>query len=184
MTIIENRDFIEGIFSTKEEAANYLKNHPDTSQCRIIECNTSIFPVYAAETERGTFRYFNDEKAFIDFLRNVDLTAISKKKGYVFEIDETGDCEEYETHDGLLTLYVFGEPFVSYAPNEDSLGSCDHYHISISDRERILKSNTISCLWEDSESEKRLLLECFAEGWFFGRFPQSTDLIRKFFAPL
>ncbi len=175
MTIIENRDFIEGIFYSQEEARNYLKHHPDTSQCRIIECNTSVFPIYAAETERGAFRYFNDEKAFIDFLRDLDLTAISKKKGYVFEIDETGDCEEYETHDGLLTLYVFEEPFVSYTPNEDSLGSCDHYHIPISDRERILKSNAISCLWEDSESKKELLLGYLAEGWILGDFPKLTD---------
>jgi hypothetical protein len=152
MIIIENRDFIEGIFASRETAAEYMKNHPDTSNCRIFTLTTDEFPIYSAETERGKFSYFVDERAFVDFLRNLDLNDISKKKAYGFTISPDNQCEQFETDDELLTLYIFREPYQSFAVNEDGIGSCEHYHISTHDRERILKYNTITCLWESMEN--------------------------------
>jgi hypothetical protein len=37
ITVIENRDFVEGVFNTPEEASGYYAKHPSRNTCRISE---------------------------------------------------------------------------------------------------------------------------------------------------
>jgi hypothetical protein len=115
ITIIENKNFVEGIFQTKDGAEKYLSSHPKRENCEIKELSFDFFPFYMLETDNG-FRYTCDQNEVIVFFEKQDIRDVTNPENVVFN------------------LYRVTEPFRSLKYDDDRMGIIEHYHIT---KERI-----------------------------------------------
>jgi len=144
LTVLETRDYFEGVFTTRKEAEDYYMIHPEKESCRIIELDFEKFPLYALEVGRGNFKYFKDDESVILFLRNLNPDSITKGKGrvfYIFEDQKDNYDEEITTPN--LTLYHITEPFCSNTINEDRIGGLNHFHFSYEDLEKVINKGSL-----------------------------------------
>jgi hypothetical protein len=78
LTVLETRDFFEGIFNTSKEAEDYYSIYPEKESSKIIELSFDKFPLYALELGRGSFKYFNSDESLICFLKKHNPDNITK----------------------------------------------------------------------------------------------------------
>ena len=144
ITVLETRDFFEGIFNSPEEAAEYYAAHPEKESCRIIELPFSNYPFFVLEIDRGNFKYFQDKYALIDFIKQMNLDIIPKEKAWVCFVFEG---REYKFEDNqtvpALTLYYITEPYVSFKVNEDDIGGLHHSHFEYESLEEFIKTKSL-----------------------------------------
>jgi hypothetical protein len=113
ITVIENKDFIEGIFQKPEEAEKYLLDHPQKEKC-ILKNTYDNFPFYVVEKEYGKFIYFSTKDEIITHIKNMDLKERNKSK---------------MTEEINITIYIIKGPYISETKNKDAMGILEHYHI-------------------------------------------------------
>jgi hypothetical protein len=105
ITVIENRDFVEGVFNTPEEASGYYEKHPSQTTCRIIETGITGYPVFITETGRGNFRYFGGKNELIAFMKSVNLEELPKSTSWRVNITDT-KAEWVTIHEPSFTVYL------------------------------------------------------------------------------
>ena len=150
MTILETRDFFEGIFSSREEAQYYLNNHPEKESCRLLEFSFTVFPIYILEIGRGNFKYFENQNAVIQFLKVCNPDHIPKGKAAVFYYnDKTGESDDKIIETLALTLYSIQEPFLSSKVNADSIGGLEHEHFNYETLEIVKNAESLKVLGID-----------------------------------
>ncbi|MDR1911829.1 MAG: hypothetical protein LBQ52_05735 [Helicobacteraceae bacterium] len=110
IAVIENRDFIEGIFAAKEEASEYLARHIAKENCALKETAFEKFPFYTLEIGRGKFKYVNSAYEVIKFAFDADTKGL-----------DPDFC--------LFNIYRVSEPFLSRRMNGDAMGLLNHRHI-------------------------------------------------------
>jgi len=130
ITIIENKNFIEGIFLNREEAGKYLLDHPQKEKCAVKETMADNFPLYIVECNFGKFDYCFTKDELINFIKNINLKKIRKSKGTVFRVDENNDTKTKKREELNITIYVIDEPFINKEKNSDAMGGLKHYHIA------------------------------------------------------
>jgi hypothetical protein len=106
MTILENKNFIEGIFQTRNEAEQYLGKHPQKEKCLLKDMQLDTFPIYILEIEFGNFLYFSSKESANNYLNTIDIENIKS-----------------------IILYIIEEPYICSSINQDEMGLLDHEHI-------------------------------------------------------
>ena len=144
-TVIETRDFFEGIFDSKEEAEQYLLNHPEKDSCRLVDLSFSNYPFFVLEIGRGKFKYFENKSSLVDFFKEIDLHDLPTGKAFVFHVyEDPKESFDEEIITPGLTLYIITEPYKSSHVNEDGIGGLDHHHLEFSDVDEILEKGSLS----------------------------------------
>ena len=147
ITILQTRDFIEGVFNSKTEAEKYYSNHPEKNSCQIIELTFQKYPFFMIEVEYGKFRYFENQHSFIAFLKEINLQDMPKGKATVFHISDDPDCNYREERRAIsLTLYYIDEPFHNEKIiNQDFMGCLDHTHLELTPEslEDVITTNSL-----------------------------------------
>ena len=69
ITVIENTHFVEGIFSTHEDAEDYMMDHLKKEHCRLIDTSFAAFPLYIIELNYGEFIYVSPKDAIIEAIK-------------------------------------------------------------------------------------------------------------------
>ncbi len=124
ISILENKQFIEGIFLTKKEAENYFSVHPNKKNCRLVELAFDCFPFYILETANG-FVYTCNQEEVIKFANEVEMQA--------FDADTI-----------VFNLYRITEPFKSKYMDKDSMGGLVHFHLT----KQIIENNNKTGDWD------------------------------------
>ena len=144
ITVLETRDFFEGIFNSREELDAYFSNHPEKESCRIIERDFSSFPLYVLEIGRGNFKYFKDENTLVSFIRSINIHELPVGEAVVFYYCENSEDNGHEKYKvPSLTLYYISGPYKSFHVNEDGIGSLGHYHFDFEMLGEVIKSGSI-----------------------------------------
>jgi hypothetical protein len=156
ITVIENRDFVEGVFNTPEEASGYYEKHPSQNTCRIIETGITGYPVFITETGRGNFRYFGGKNELIAFMKSVNLEELPK--GTTLRVDITDPKAEWViTHDPSFTVYFLAEPYLSGIVNEDGMGGIWHDHLDPGRFAWVIRTNSLKIMGMETSLLQRLL---------------------------
>jgi hypothetical protein len=137
MIVLENKDFIEGVFAIANEAEEYLLNHPDKDSCIVKEIKSEQYPLFIIEPCRGKFIYFSTKVDLLNHLSAMEMSALEKHKKTTFYIGENGERETIETKEQSFILYIIREPYVSTKINTDEMGMIEHYHINEDDLKMI-----------------------------------------------
>jgi hypothetical protein len=147
ITVLENNDFFEEIFNTCKEAEEYYSTHPEQESCRLIELPFEKFPLYVLEMGRGNFKYFENDKMLITFLKEFDLNSLPKSKTFVLYIfdDNNDNYNEGKDVPGL-NIYYIQEPYRSYTINQDCIGGLDHYHFDFETLDEVIKTESLTSL--------------------------------------
>jgi len=147
ITVIENKNFVEGIFLNREEAEKYLSDHPQKEKCVIKDMKFDHFPLYVVECNFGKFDYCHTKDELINFIKEIDLNKVHKSKRTVFRVDEDNVTEMERVNELSITIYVINEPVINKEKNKDSMGGLEHYHI---EEERInhVKNGNIDSIKE------------------------------------
>ena len=135
-TVIETRDFFEGIFGSREEADQYLFNHPEKESCRLVDLSFGNYPLFVLEIGRGKFKYFPHKDSLVAFFKETGKDGFPKSTSHVFYVFD--DPKENYDEDIIvpgLTLYVVKEPYMSNYVNQDGIGVLDHHHFQFEDIE-------------------------------------------------
>jgi hypothetical protein len=126
ITVIENKDFIEGIFQNNEEAEKYLLDHPQKEKC-ILKNTFDNFPFYVVEKEYGEFIYFLTKGKIINYIKNMVIDKNNKS-------ETVGEIS--------ITIYVIQKPYISKTKNKDTMGMFEHYHIEQDVLDKIRNGNS------------------------------------------
>ena len=167
ITVVENKDFVECVFRTKDEAETYYSAHPSRETCRIIELDSKRFPVFITEIGYGNLRYFTTKKTLIDFLRELDVEALPKHKvvySYIYESGESGWGEKMRP---TINLYRLAGPFRGEEINCDYMGMMNHEHLEPEWVDTIIRFNSLKCV---SMEENWMRKVCGRIAGFFSRF--------------
>ena len=144
IAVLENKDFIEGIFTSRKEAEEYYSSHPEPQSCRMIELPFEAFPLYVLEEGRGNFKYFENKKSLIAFLKELDLNSVPQSTAVVFyAFDDAAQNYEEKITVPSLTVYFIQEPYRSYVINEDGIGILVHYHFDYESLEEVIKTESL-----------------------------------------
>jgi hypothetical protein len=141
ITIIENTNFVEGIFFIRNDAEKYLLDHPKRENCLVKELMIEDFPLYVLEINFGKFIYISTKDGVINFIKEVDMNEITKKKSTIFKIDKNNGTEVEEINEESITIYVIKEPFMNEIKNKDTMGIFTHYHIKKNELMEIKNGN-------------------------------------------
>ena len=139
ITIIENINFVEGIFLNTNEAENYLIDHPQKENCKIINNESASFPFFIVEYVFGKFDYCFTKEELIDYIKNIDKSKLQKSKYTIFS-SNSNNIERKEDLD--ITVYLIRNPFVSNNKNNDTMGWMEHDHIRENEIDEIKNGNT------------------------------------------
>jgi hypothetical protein len=157
ITVIENRDFVEGVFSAKEKACEYYAKHPSQNTCRIIETGFTSYPFFVTETKRGSFRYFAGKKELIAFMKETNLDELPKAKvTYISITEQKTECVEKE--DPSFTVYCIFGPYQSGNVNEDGMGGLWHDHLNAERFNWIIKSYSLKNMGMEPSLLQKLLM--------------------------
>jgi hypothetical protein len=104
MTILENQDFIEGMFKTRQEAEQYLSTHPQKETCVLKDMPFDAFPLFIIEICRGQFFYVSSEEKARQYIADNKLTD-------------------------SVTVYTIRDFRISGTINTDEMGSWEHCHL-------------------------------------------------------
>ncbi|GHV58189.1 hypothetical protein FACS189460_5640 [Deltaproteobacteria bacterium] len=150
ITIIENGNFVEGVFPGRNMADAYLSNHPRKKRCTIKEMAFDSFPVYIIEKKWGDFFYYSTKKEIIDYIKKIDIKELDKSEIITFYVNEDAETEAMEEREEYsLTLYTVSEPHISTTKNKDLMGLFDHLHIDEIDIKKIKKARSVERIWND-----------------------------------
>jgi hypothetical protein len=144
-TVIETRDFFDGIFDSREEAEQYLLNHPEKESCRLVDLSFGNYPLLVLEIGRGKFKYFENKSSLVDSLKEIDLHELPTGKAFVFCIcEDPKDSYNEEIITPGLTLYFIKQSFKSFYVNQDAIGSLDHHHLEFRDVDELIQTGSLS----------------------------------------
>jgi viroplasmin and RNaseH domain-containing protein len=129
ITVIENKNFVEGIFASWENAEKYLIGHPGKETCLVKDITIKEFPFFIVETNFGEFIYFSTKEEIINYIRKINMEEIKKKKRTIIRIDENNNDEIERIEEESITIYVIKKPYINEVKNEDAMGIFEHYHI-------------------------------------------------------
>jgi hypothetical protein len=132
ITVIENINFVEGIFKSYKNAENYLTDHPKKENCKILDLNIKKFPFYIVEINFGDFVYFSSKEEIIVYLMNFNMDIIKNKKStnyLLYKCNEILETEREVVCEKSITIYVIKKPFKNKVKNVDTMGAFEHYHI-------------------------------------------------------
>jgi hypothetical protein len=154
ITVLENKDFIEGVFTTRTEADEYFSKHPDKNMCRIIELPSGKYPVFVTESKRGRFNYFMEKSGLIAYLKALNTGELEKVRTVSICING-GESETIETYGPSITVYYIDKPYRSKKVNEDSMGIIWHDHLDPDRLNKIIRTNSLKTMgMEQSIPEK------------------------------
>jgi hypothetical protein len=159
MIALENRDFIEGIFNTKEEMEAYFKVHPEPKSCRIIELGFNKYPIFVTEIHRGKFDYFGNKKDLIMFLKGLDVNKLPKGKIISIGISESGS-ERVESFEPSVAVYCFDKPYLSSKVNEDSMGEIWHDHLQPDRLAMVIRTNSLRIMGMERNILEKIFQKC------------------------
>jgi len=86
ITVIENKDSIEGVFKNKKEAEKYLLAHPQKETCVLKDTRLNNLPLYIVECNFGEFNYCLTEEELINFVKEIDLNKTDNNEDLKMKI--------------------------------------------------------------------------------------------------
>lgn len=147
ITVVENyrskakyRDFVEAIFSNRNDAEDYISKHPAKELCRLVELPFDKYPFALIEVGwdmqgnyNTQFIYLKDNDELFAYYKSLDIDKeIARQKGWIEKQGIAKYCDESD-YNTFLLVNIISEQTISPEYNLDPMGGFDHFHIGVRD---------------------------------------------------